>query len=91
LALYDCNPQMQLKVAKPPASHLNSEIEGDATLHGLEWALRMLQKAMVKAQQQHIQYNGCEQITLELGDQMWLSTKQFRTTRPSNILDYKRT
>jgi len=90
-ALYHRNPQMQFKAPKPPASHLKSEIEADTVLEGLEDTHRILRENLLKAQQQQTKHAGGKQIIFEVGDQVWLSTKHFRTTRPSKKLDYKRT
>jgi hypothetical protein len=46
---------------------------------------------LLHVQQRQTQYAGGKQITFEVGDQVWLSTKHFRTTRPSKKLDYMRT
>ena len=90
-ALYHRNPQMQFKAPKVPASHLKSQIEADSVLEGLEETHRILRENFLKAQQKKKKYAGCKQIIFEVGDQVWLSTKHFRTTRPSKKLDYKRT
>ena len=46
---------------------------------------------MLQAQQRQTKYAGGKQITFEVGHQVWLSTKHFRTTRPWKKLDYKHT
>jgi hypothetical protein len=89
-AVYHRNPQMQFKAPNAPAD-LKSEIEAAAVLEGLEETHQILRENLLQAQQRQTKYAGGKQITFEVGDQVWLSTKRFRTTRPSKKLDYKRT
>jgi len=90
-ALYHRNPQMQCKAPKPPASHLKSEIQPDAVLEGLEETHRVLRENLLEPQKRQSKYAGGKEITFNVGDKVWLSTKHLRTTRPSKKLDYKRT
>jgi hypothetical protein len=87
-AMYHRNPEMQFKA--PKASHLKSEIQADATLEGLAETLRTLCENILEAQQRQTKYAGGKEITFNIGDKVWLSTKHFRTTRSSEKLDYKR-
>jgi hypothetical protein len=89
-AVYHRNPQMQFKAPKAPAD-LKSEIEANAVLEGLEETHQILQENLLQAQQRQTKYASSKQITFEVGNQVSLSTKYFRTTRPSKKLDYKRT
>jgi len=81
---------MQFKAPNAPAD-LKSEIEADAVLEGLEETHRIIRENLLQAHQRQTKYAGGKQITFEVGDQVWLSTKHFQTTRPSKKLDYKRT
>jgi len=89
-AVYHRNPQMQFKAPNAPAD-LKSEIEADAVLQGLEETHRILRENLLHAQQRQTKYAGGKQVTFEVGYQVWLSRKHFRTTRPSKKLDSKRT
>ena len=86
--MYHRNPKMQFKA--PKASHLKSEIEADATLEGLAETHRTLNENILEAQQRQTKYTGGNEIRLDIGEKVLLSTKHFRTTRPSIVLDYKR-
>jgi hypothetical protein len=85
--MYHRNPEMQFK--EPKASHLKSEIQADATLERLAETHRTLCENIVDAQQRQTKYAGGKVITFNNADKVWLSTKHFRTTRPSKQLDYK--
>jgi len=86
-AMYHRNPEMQFKA--PKAWHLKSEIQADATLAGLAETHQTLRENVLEAQQRQTKYAGGKEITFNIGDKVWLSTKHFRTTRPSKKLDYK--
>jgi hypothetical protein len=88
-AVYHRHPEMQFKAPKAPAN-LKSEIQADAVLEGLEETHRLLRESILDAQERQTKYAGGKEITFEVGDRVWLSTKHFRTTRPSKKLDYKR-
>jgi hypothetical protein len=87
-AVYHRNPEMQFKT--PKASSLKSETEADVLLEGLEETHRVLRENLLEAQEKQTKYAGGKEITFEVGDRVWLSTRHFRTTRPSKKLDYKR-
>ena len=78
---------MQFKALK--ASHLKSVDQADATLEGLAETHRTLRENIMEAQQRQTKYIGGNEITFDVGDKVWISTKHFRTTRPSEKLDYK--
>jgi hypothetical protein len=88
-AIYHRHPKMQFRAPKAPAN-LKLEIQADAVLEGLEETHRILRENILDAQELQTKYAGGKQITFEVGDRVWLSTKHFRTTRPSKKLDYKR-
>ena len=87
-AVYHRHPEMQFKT--PKASSLKSETEADVLLEGLEETHRVLRENLLEAQEKQTKYAGGKEITFEVGDRVWLSTRHFRTTRPSKKLDYKR-
>jgi len=82
------HPEMKFKAPNPPAN-LKSEIQADAVLEGLEETHRLLQESILDAQERQTKYAAGKEITFEVGDRVWLSTKHFRTTRPFKKLDYK--
>jgi len=86
--MYHRNPEMQFKA--PKASHLKSEIQADAMLGGLAETHRTLRENILDTQQRQTKYAGGKEITFDIGDKVWLFTRDFRTTGPSKKLDYKR-
>jgi len=90
-ALYSRNPQMQFDALKLPGLHLKSEIQADAELKELEETRRVLREILLDAQERQARYARGKVITFKVGDNVGLSTKHLRTTRPSMKLDYKRT
>ena len=82
------NPEMQFKATQ--VSNQESENQTDATLEGLAETHRTLCENILEAQQRQTKYARRKEITFDVGDKVWLSTKHFRTTRPSKMLDYKR-
>jgi hypothetical protein len=89
-ANYNYHPSMQFKPPKVP-SNLRTEIRADAMAAGLEETHRLLKENLLEAQARHSKYAGGKEMTFEVGDKVWLSTRNFKTTRPSKKLDYKRT
>jgi hypothetical protein len=89
-ANYHYHPVMQFKAPKQPSS-LNSEIQADTFAAGLEETHQTLRKNLQEAQANQTKYAGGKEVIFEVGDKVWLSTRHFRTTRPSKKLDYKRT
>ena len=89
-ANYHYHPPMQFKPPKAP-SNLRSEILADATVSGMEETHRLLRESLLEAQVWQSKYAGGKDVTFEVGNKVWLSTRHFRTTRPSKKLDYKRT
>ena len=85
-AMYHRNAEMQFKA--PKVSHLKSEDRADATLEGLAETHRTLRENILEAQQRQTKYAGGTEITFNVGDRVWLSTRHFRTTRTSKKLDY---
>jgi len=83
------HPMMQFETQIAPAN-LKSEIQADTVLEGLEETHRILRENQLDAQERQTKYAGGKEITFEVGDRVWLSTKHFHTTRASKELDYKR-
>jgi len=87
-AVHHRNRQMQFKAPNTPAA-LKSEIKADAALEALEETHQIPWENLLEAQQWHTKYPGGKEITCIFGDQVWLSTKHFRTARPLKKLDYQ--
>jgi hypothetical protein len=87
-AVYHRHPEMQFKM--PKASSLKSETEADVLLEGLKETHRVLRDNLLEAQENQTKYAAGKEIAFEVGGRVWLSTRPFRTTRPSKKLDYKR-
>jgi len=81
---------MQFEAPKQPSS-INSEIQADAFTAGLEETHQTLCQNLQEAQANQTKYAGGKEVVFEVGDKVWLSTRHFRTTRPSKKLDYKQT
>jgi len=82
------HPPMQFKPPKAP-SNMRSEILADATASGMEETHRFLRESLLEAQAWQSKYAGRKDVTFEVENKVWLSTRHFRTTRPSKKLDYK--
>jgi len=87
-ANYHYHPVMQFKAQKQP-SRLQSEIQADTFAAGLEETHQTLCWNLQEAQARQMKYAGGKEVVFEVGDKVWLSTRHFRTTRPSKKLDYK--
>jgi hypothetical protein len=86
-AVYHRHPEMQFET--PKASSLKSETEADVLLEGLEATHPVLRENLLEAQEKQTKYARGKEITFQVGDRVWLSTRHFRTTRASEKLDYK--
>jgi len=84
------HPPMLFKPPKAP-SNMRSEMLVDATVSGMEETHRLLRQSLLEAQARQSKDAGRKDVTFEVGNKVWLSTRHFRTTRPSKKLDYKRT
>jgi hypothetical protein len=87
-ANYHYHPPMQFKPLKAP-SNLRSEILADATLSGMEETHRLFRERLLEAQAGNTKYTDGKDMTFKVGNKVWRSPQHFRTTRPSNKLDYK--
>jgi hypothetical protein len=67
------------------------EIQADTFAAGLEETHQTLRKNLQEAQTRQTKYAGGKEVVFEVGDKVWLSTRHFRTTRPSKKLDYNGT
>lgn len=67
-AEYHSNPEMHFEAANVPAD-LESEIEADALLEGLQETHRIIQENLIQAQKRHTRYAGGKQITFEVADE----------------------
>jgi len=77
----------------PPIAPPNMRLEilMDATVSGMEETLRRLWPNWLEYQIRQSKYAGDKDVTLDVGNKVWLSTRDFRPTRPSKKLEYKRT
>jgi hypothetical protein len=89
-ANYHYHAVMQFKAPKQPSS-LNSETQAEKFAAGLAETHQTLHKKLQEAQANQMKYAGGKEVVFEVGDKVWLSTRHFRTTRPSNQWDDKRT
>jgi len=89
-ANYHYHPSIQFKPPKV-TSNLRTEIRADAMAAGLEETHRLLKENLLEAQTRQSKNAGGKEMTFGVGDKVWLLTRNFRTTRPSKKLDYKRT
>ena len=48
-----------------------------------------LQKNILEAQERQTKYAGSKDMTFNIGDKVWLSTRNIKTSRASKKLDYK--
>jgi hypothetical protein len=59
-----------------------SETEGDVLLEGLEETHRVLHENLLEAQEKQTKNAVGKEITFDVGDRVWLSTRHFHPTRP---------
>jgi hypothetical protein len=89
-ANYNYHPVIQFKAPKQPSSQ-NSEIQVDTVTAGLEETHQTLPENFQEAQTNQTKFAGGKEVIFEVGGEVWLSTRHFRTTRLSKKLDFKRT
>jgi hypothetical protein len=87
-ANYHYHPVMQFKAPKEPSS-LKLEIQADTFAAGLEENHQTLRRILQEAQACQTKYAGGKEVVFTVENKVWLSTRHFRTTRPSKMLDYK--
>jgi len=81
-ANYHYHPSTQCKPQKV-TSNLRTEIRADAKSAGLEGTHRLLKQNLLEAQMRPSKYTAAKEMTFRVGDKVWLSTRNFKTTRPS--------
>jgi len=87
-ASYHYHPPMQFKPPRP-LSKIRSEILAEAKVSGLDETHQLLRESLLEAKVPQWNYSGGKNMTFLGGNQVWLSTRLFQTTRPSKKLDYK--
>ena len=88
-ANYGYHPELQFK--RPKAMRLlPSQKSADAFAQTLNETHTILKKNLAKAQEKQSQYAKGKDIEFEVGEKVWLSAKNIKTTRSSKKLDYKR-
>ena len=75
-ANYHYHPPMQFKQPKTP-SNMRSEILADATVSGMEVTHRLLRESLLGAQARQSKYSCGKDVTFEVGNKVWLSTRHF--------------
>jgi hypothetical protein len=86
--MYGMHPQMQ--IAPFVTSHLRSERTADEYAAKIGEVRERLRKNILAAQERQTKYAKGKDITFNVGDKVWLSTKHIKTARISKKLDYKR-
>jgi hypothetical protein len=90
-ANYGYHPEMQFKLPKEiREARVRSERSADSFAENLREAHTRLKDNLIAAQDQQTRHAGGKTMKFEVGDLVWLSTRNIRTTRPSKKLDYKR-
>jgi len=89
-ANYHYHPSRQFQPPKV-TSNVRTEIRANAIAARLEETHRLLNENMLQAQMWQSKYTGRKGMTFGVGDKVWLSTRNFKMTRQSKMLDYKRT
>jgi hypothetical protein len=87
-AKFHYHQPIQFKPPKAP-SNMRSEILADATVSRMDETHWLFQQCLLEAQVWHSKYAAGKNVTFEVSNKVWLSTRHIRTTRPSNKLDYK--
>jgi len=85
-ANYHFHPEMQFKRPKAPTIAL-SEVKADVLLAGLEETHEILRQSLLEAQTRQSMYAGGKDMIFKVGANVWLSTRNIRTTRPCEKLD----
>jgi hypothetical protein len=86
---YNYHPTMQCKPPKDPS--FRSQVHADSWMAGVEETHQIPWENIIEAQDQQTKYAGGKEMTFAVGDKVWLSTRNLKTSRPSKKLDYKRT
>jgi len=87
-ANYNSNSPMQFKQPKA-RSNLRSEILANSMVSGMDKTHRLLRESMMEAHEGQSKYTGGQDVIFDVGNKVWLRTRHFRPTRPSNMLGCK--
>jgi hypothetical protein len=87
-AVYHRHSEMQFK--PPKVTSLQSETQAHVLLERQEETHRVFAENFLEAQEKLTKYASWREITFEMEDRVWLSTRHFPTNRPSKKLDYQR-
>ena len=91
-ANYGYHPDMQFKLPTEIAIGCSpSQRSADSFVEKLRETQDRLTENITTVQAHQTRYAGGKAQAFEVGDLVWLSAKNIRTTRPSKKLDYKRT
>ncbi len=89
-ALYSVHPHMHLTLFTTlTPSQTYSEQLADNYASRINKLREQLRKNILEAQEQQTKYAGGKDVTFNVGDKVWLSTWNIKTTRASKKLDYK--
>ena len=64
------------------------QVQADLWMAGVEETHQMLWENIIKAQQRQTKYASGNEMTLAVGDKVWPSTRNLKTSRHSKKLDY---
>src|SRR5439155_968659 len=87
-AMYGMHPRMHL--APFVTSRIHLERSADDHVTKITELREQLQKNILEAQERQTKYAGGKDMTFNVGDKVWLSTRNIKTSRASKKLDYKR-
>jgi hypothetical protein len=87
-ANYQFHAEMEFKRAKAPTI-ARSEVKAVVMLAGLEETHEILRQNLLEAQTRQSKYAGRKEMIFKVGDKVWLSTRNIRTTKPCKKLHYK--
>jgi hypothetical protein len=93
-ASYGYHPDMQFKPPKElrnPVARVATERSADEFTEKLRECHDRLKENLAVAQERQMRHAGGKSVKFDVGDDVWLSTRNIRTSRPSKKLDYKRT
>jgi len=77
---------------KPPKdSRFISQVQADWWMAGMEETHRIPRENIIEAYERHTMYAAGKEMTFVVGHNAWLSTRNFKPSRPSTMLKYKRT
>jgi len=88
-ANYNYCPTMQFKPPKDP--RFRSQVQADSGITGMEETHEIFREIIIQAPEGQTKYAGRKEMTFGVGDKVWLSTRNLKTSRLSKKLDYKPT